>query len=355
MLVNARGGVRRNQALDSVTQAALGAAVGVAVMQRKQPLWKSALLGATLGTLPDLDVLIDKGGPIRNIVLHRAETHAIFWQSLAAPVFAAGLVWVTRTRIDLLRWTLMVWLVFVTHALCDAMTVYGTRLGLPFTDYPFGLNNLFIIDPLYTLPLLMGLTFALMLRKPSRLHWNTAGLAISSAYAVWALAAQLHVTQLALSSLEAQGASRQQVLVSPTPFNTLLWRIVVRQPGYYDEGFYSLLDPAPVIHFTRFDRGQELDTGIENHPEADLVRKFSKGFYSVQEEAGEIRITDLRMGQHPFYVFSFTIAERQMRELNLVEPKHVSNIMPLGVGLRWLWRRIQGELILPPRDISASE
>ncbi len=78
-----------DELMDSVTQAALGAAVGVAVMGRSRPVWQSALAGAVVGTLPDLDVFIDKGDPIRNMVLHRAETHALFWQALASP-FIAG-------------------------------------------------------------------------------------------------------------------------------------------------------------------------------------------------------------------------------------------------------------------------
>ena len=48
------------------------------------------------------------------------------------------------------------WLALVTHPLLDAMTVYGTQLALPFSDHPFGVGSIFIIDPLYTLPLLAG-------------------------------------------------------------------------------------------------------------------------------------------------------------------------------------------------------
>ncbi|MEY3520684.1 MAG: hypothetical protein RLZZ177_1399, partial [Pseudomonadota bacterium] len=61
--------------MDSLSQLALGAAVSVAVMGRRTAVWKSALWGAVAGTLPDLDVLIDQGDVIRNMVLHRAESH----------------------------------------------------------------------------------------------------------------------------------------------------------------------------------------------------------------------------------------------------------------------------------------
>ena len=54
----------------------------------------------------------------------------------------------------------MVWLCLVTHPLLDAFTVYGTQILLPFSDYPVGWSTLFIIDPLYTLPLVVGVVAA---------------------------------------------------------------------------------------------------------------------------------------------------------------------------------------------------
>lgn len=74
--------------MDSLTQLALGAAVGVAVMGRHTAVWKAALWGGLCSTLPDLDAFIDHGDPIRNMTLHRAESHALFWLTLASPVLA---------------------------------------------------------------------------------------------------------------------------------------------------------------------------------------------------------------------------------------------------------------------------
>ena len=68
--------------MDSLSQLALGAAVSVAVMRRRTAVWKAAAWGAVAGTLPDLDVLVDHGDPILNMVLHRAESHALFWLAL---------------------------------------------------------------------------------------------------------------------------------------------------------------------------------------------------------------------------------------------------------------------------------
>jgi inner membrane protein len=77
--------------MDSLSQFALGAAVAVALVGRRTAVWKAALWGGVVGTLPDLDALVDHGDAVRNMVLHRAETHAIFWQTLASVPLAAGI------------------------------------------------------------------------------------------------------------------------------------------------------------------------------------------------------------------------------------------------------------------------
>lgn len=338
--------------MDSVTQAALGAAVGTAILGRKRPVWQAALSGALIGTLPDLDVFIDEGDPIRNMVLHRAETHALFWQFLIAPFLAGMLAFLTRSRALFARWWLMVSLCLFTHSVLDAMTVYGTQVALPFTNYPFGLGSLFIIDPLYTLPLLLGLLLALLSGKPNRRRWNTIGLTFSTVYAFWSIGAQAHVMNMVHSVPEAQELASDRILVTPTPFNTLLWRIVLLHDDHYQEGFYSLLDPLLKsdrdIHFRSFTRGKELDRRTTDFEDANLIRAFSKGFYALSDDGRRIRITDLRMGQQPHYAFTFAFAEHHSEPIVSITPVHYTRRMPLGPGLTWLWERIRGMDTSPP-------
>lgn len=339
--------------MDSITQAALGAAVGTAVMGRSRPVWQSALAGAMIGTLPDLDVFIDKGDPVRDMVLHRAETHALFWQALVSPLIAFALAWLSGTRELFLRWWLMVILGLFTHSLLDGMTVYGTRLGLPFTDHPFGLGSLFIIDPLYTLPLLLGLALTGVLRSDRRRRWNTAGLLVSTLYAGWSVAAQAHVTQVVRETAVALELPTNRILVTPTPFNTVLWRIVLVDDAHYYEGFHSLLDPLEApdrgLDLRRLPRGAELDRRTRGFEDADMIRDFSKGFYALHDDGHRVHITDLRMGQEPYYAFSFAFAEHQSEPVTAITPVRNSRRVPLSEGLTWLWTRIQGQAVASPQ------
>jgi inner membrane protein len=332
--------------MDSLSQLALGAAIGVAVMGRRTALWKAAAWGAVAGTLPDLDVFIDHGDPIRNMVLHRAETHALFWLTLFSLPFAAAVAKLHGQWPLWRRWWLALWLALVTHPLLDAMTVYGTQLGLPFTNHPFGVGSIFIIDPVYTLPLLLGTAITL---ATTRLRANLLGLVLSTAYLGWGVAAQQHVTHIAKSTLTRQGIAAEHVLVTPTAFNTVAWRVVVMQREHYLEGFYSLLDEQRTIAFDRFDRGASLEPEVSGIPGHQRVRDFSRGFYALRQQGPRVLISDLRMGQEPTYTFTFAIAERASPAKALVVPEQVGARPDLGKFLPWLWRRIGGDPAPPPR------
>jgi inner membrane protein len=340
--------------MDSLSQIALGAAVSVAVMGRRTAVWKAALWGVVAGTLPDLDVFIDRGDAIRNMVLHRAESHALFWLTLFALPFAALVARLNGEWGLFRRWWLAMWLALVTHPLLDAMTVYGTQLALPFSNYPVGLDSIFIIDLLYTLPLLVGVSWALATRNGPRAHRgqraNAVGLLLSTAYLAWGFAAQQQVAQVARASLAQQDIAVEHLLVTPTPFNTLLWRVVVVAGDDYHEGFYSLLDARPQIAFDRFPRGMALAADLQHIDGVQRLVAFTQGFYKLEQRGSRLLITDLRMGQEPNYTFTFAVAEQHSPPVALAKPEQIEMSIDIPRSLAWLRRRALGELLPPPRN-----
>ena len=336
--------------MDSLSQLALGAAVGVAVMGRRTAVWKSALWGGVAGTLPDLDVFVRHGNPIHDMVLHRAESHALLWLTLFSLPFGAAIARLHGEWPQWRRWWAAMWLALVTHPLLDTMTVYGTQLLLPFTDHPFAVGSVFIIDPLYTVPLLAGAVWALVTKGSRRGHVaNAAGLALSTAYLAWGVAAQQHVTGIARASLAQQGIVAERVLVTPTPFNTLLWRVVAMSGDHYHEGFHALLDDTPQVTFDAFPRGNALWAQTRHIDGVQRIAAFSHGFFSLHEADGRVLISDLRMGQEPHYSFTFAVAERQSPPVPLDVPETVRTTPDLDRALPWLWRRMGGEPVPSPR------
>jgi len=295
--------------MDSVSQLVLGAAVGIAVMGKRAPVWKSALAGAVCGTLPDLDVFYDHVDAIINMTMHRTESHALFYLTLISPLMAWLMAKLFSAGQYFRRWWGTVWLALITHPLLDVMTVYGTQLGIPFTHYPFAVGSIFIIDPLYTLPLITGVGLALYREQQRGIMWNNVLLGISCLYLACTMIEQYQVTRHVGTELQRQNIDSTQVLVTPTPLNSLVWRVVVMSKDSYGEGFTSLLHPDSPIRFRFYPRGEALYEAHKDNPFLARVAWFSHGFFSVKEQGGHILVSDLRMGQEPDYTFVFDLGD----------------------------------------------
>lgn len=296
--------------MDSLTQFVLGAAVtrGVVGARARRA---APLIGGVVATLPDLDVFIPLGGTVEDFTYHRSASHSLLVLTLLAPAVAWLVHRLLRPPgVSYRRWLAAVWLTLITHPLLDALTVYGTQLLWPLTEWPFGLASVFIIDPVYTLLLLAGLLTAMWVRDPHRAgRANHIGLTLSTAYLAFGVLAQTHVYRFAEASLDRQGAAHERVLAIAAPFSSLAWRIVVMSGDSYQVAYHSLLAPAPELRLTRFPRTPALLDPVRERWEIDRLRWFTKGFYGVDEVNGEIRLTDLRMGIEPDrYAFSFVVA-----------------------------------------------
>jgi inner membrane protein len=295
--------------VDSVTQAALGAAIGGAIAPPGQRR-KALLAGAALGTLPDLDVLIDYGDAVANFTYHRGFSHSLFvLPPLAVVLWLALRRWWAPVREAPSRWLAIIGLALVTHPLLDAHTAYGTQLFWPLAVEPTMWATLFIIDPLFTVPLLIGILFAAF--RPAR-PWSgraiRACVLLSTLYLGWSWIAQSIVsrhTEEALSARDLQGAP---VFIVPTPFNTLLWRIVVLTEQGYLEGFDSLLSKGDTPDFTAYRSDRDLLEAADNVWAVSRLRWFSRDFVKASIDDDRLLITDLRMGQEPLYVFTHVVA-----------------------------------------------
>jgi inner membrane protein len=317
--------------MDSLTQLTLGAAVGEAVAGRQFGR-RAMLWGAVCGTFPDLDVFIPLGDAVRDFTYHRSFSHSLFVLALLTPLF----VWLILklhpgTRDLRARWAWLVGLVFLTHVLLDCFTVYGTQIFWPFITTPVGWSTVFIIDPLYTLPLLVGVL--------AILAWRSNPAKARRLNRAWTVGAKLEVERTARDALVDMGLDAAPLLTTPAPFNSLLWRIVVMTDEGYLEGFRSMLDGDAPVRFTAYPSDRALIHGLETDATVRRLQWFSKGFYRVTEDDGGVVISDLRMGLEPHYVFSFRVAE-----LGNPHPRPVTPVLLPGIRdfsrLRWVWARI---------------
>src|SRR3546814_9211 len=278
---------------------------------------RAALLaGAALGTLPDLDSLpiaLLTDDPVALMTLHRGASHSLFVLPLAG-----WLVWAFfrrrggRVAESPRRWFWAIQAVLLTHPLLDALTVYGTQLLWPLPLRPVMWSSVFIIDPLYTVWLLLACVAAFFLReRVAAQRTLVAGLALSTAYLGWSLAAKAMVEREADRALAAMGLADAPRFSVPTPLNTLLWRVVAMTPDGYVEGFRSLAaDEGPMVFQGHRSNTQAL-AEAQDIPAARRLAWFNHGFMRAQVADGELVLSDLRMGSEPDYFFSYAVAWRE--------------------------------------------
>ena len=327
--------------MDSLTQLALGAAVGEATAGRQ--VGRRALFwGAIAGTIPDLDVFIPLGDAVDDFTYHRSFSHSLFVLAALTPL----IVWLILklhpgTAEHRKRWFLLIYLVFATHVLLDSFTVYGTQIFWPFVTTPMTWSTIFIIDPLYTLPLLIGILAALIVSR--RYRWghsiNMLGLVLSTGYLAWTLGAKLHVEHVARNALDRQHMADTRLLTTPTPFNSLLWRVLAVDEHSYYEGYYSVFDGSNTIVFQKYPRAQHLVEPLSDYPPVQRLQWFTKDFYAAAHVNDAIVITDLRMGSEPDYVFRFKVGQMGNPHPRPAPVRQLPGIRDFQ-RLYWVWARI---------------
>jgi inner membrane protein len=211
--------------------------------------------------------------------------------------------------------------VLFTHVGLDCLTSYGTQIFWPFSRTPVIVGSVFIIDPLYTLPLAGGLLLGLRWSPSARARRlaNYAGLALSSAYLGLTLLNKAHVEDTFATALENQGHPTERVFTKPTPFNNLLWTGISEGADGFYVGFYSLLDDDPSISFRYVPKRHHLLGDAAGDPAVERLRWFSRGYFIVRRAPdGTLTVQDLRFGRNDLgltrdgaYMFTFDLRRNE--------------------------------------------
>lgn len=332
--------------MDSLTQIVLGAAVGEAVLGKKAGN-KAMIYGAIAGTIPDLDTLVGKFlDPLTAIEIHRGVSHSILFSILMAP--ALGWLVSKIHKNAAATWQNWSWLFFwslITHPLLDAHTTWGTQLFWPF-DLRLAYQNIFVIDPLYTVPFLIFLILAMRLPKTSlkRRKWNRIGLLFSSSYMVLSLVLKGIAFHKFEEALDTQEIDYLEMDTRPAPFNTILWAANIDVGDAYLLADYSFFDSKPIF-FRRVPKQHQLLGDLANTNTVSRLVKISEGWYAMTKKDGVLYFNDLRFGVYDLtseqldFAFSYRLLQDK-NGLKIEEKERDPEAMKTVMFS--LWERIWG-------------
>jgi len=343
--------------MDSVTQFALGACVGVAVLSRKVGPRRAALTGGILGTFPDLDVFLAPDDPIEAFVQHRGWSHSLFVHAALTPIFGELVRLCLNSPYPnrFLAWA-AVFLCFTSHAILDAITIYGTRLLWPFWIDPVSMGSIFIIDPLFTLPLLVAMVSAVSQRRWTTRYRRVLSLCLgfSITYLGWTILAQKTIVSRAVTLLAGKGITPDRLIATPTPFNTALWRVIaVNGDRSFNLYVPVFRDPERATLYA-YDRNLQLETCSVDDPRIRKVAQFSRGFYRLMLRDGEVSVADLRMGLTPNYAFRFVLGRLEQGKLVPAPTRRMEGHGNVSEDLDWLFANLRGIPVTRPAEAAAN-
>ena len=231
--------------MDPLTQGSLGAVLPQSVLKHEN-LGRLTLCGALAGMAPDLDIFIASNvDPLMFLVFHRQFTHALIFIPIGALIVAGCLFPFLRKSIDFKHIYLACLLGYATHGFLDSCTSYGTQLFWPFTDYRVAWNTVSVLDPAFTVPLLLAVVAGMIWRR-RWLPW--LGIAWVVAYLLVGVIQSQRAVHAGKQLAEARGHVPARLTIKPSIANQLLWRsIYEHEDVFYVDAIRVGLTSEPMV------------------------------------------------------------------------------------------------------------
>lgn len=291
--------------MDSVSQAVVGAILAQAAAPKKL-IRPATLTGAVGGTLADLDIFIkSENDPLLNLEFHRHFTHSLIFIPLGG-LIAALVCWIfLRKKLSFKALYLFATLGYATSGLLDACTTYGTHLFWPFSQAQTAWSLIAILDPVFTLTLLLLGSFACIKYKP---NLSRIGLVFGLSYLALGFWQQQRVVDSLTELTQSRGHTPERISAHPTLGNLVLWRGIYEYEGEcYIEAFNVGLVRRDIVHYpgpqvTLLDRQRDFpEIAPDSLLQKDITRFYEFSARWVSQPAGSppFLLTDLRYSLFP--------------------------------------------------------
>lgn len=263
--------------MDLITHSALGAAVAITLAAPRY-LRQAAVAGAVIALLPDVDIFLGAGDdPLQPLVGHRHFTHSL----LMAPVVAGLLAMMSRffrLAMPAGQFFLVALGAYISACLLDWCTAYGTHLLWPILPDAYALAIIAVVDPVFTLILIIGITLALWRRQKRAVF---VALTAALLYLLLGCVQHWRALQEARQLADQRQLTHATIEVKPTLGNLLLWRSIMvdSQSNIYVD---AIRTGAATDIYTG-ERGhlitpQQLQTLVADHPARETILRYQQQY-----------------------------------------------------------------------------
>ena len=217
--------------MDPLSQGVLGASLPLSVSNKKNIVFVF-IVGFLAGIFPDIDIFFrSNDDPLLFLEFHRQFTHSLIFIPFGGLVFTLifyGLFF-RLIPFSFLKTWLFATTGYATHGLLDACTSYGTQLLWPFSNERISWNNISIIDPLFTFPVLFFLVISLLNRRS---FWAKIALGWAFIYLFIGFIQNHRAEQVANEIIIERNHAPENISVKPSFGNLILWKIIYEYNGH---------------------------------------------------------------------------------------------------------------------------
>ena len=287
--------------MDPLTQGTIGAVLPQAL--GKKNLGIVALLGFLSGMAPDLDILIRSStDPLLSLEYHRQFTHSLVFIPFGGLICALFLFVVLKkiSPFNFKKTWLYCTLGYGTHGLIDACTSYGTLLFWPFSHMRIAWNNISIIDPLFTLPLILLIGLATIKKK---IIYSKIALAWAVTYLT--LGVYLHNVAINVGKeiAEQRGHIVNRIKAKPSFGNLILWKTIYESNDHFyvdaTNLFFRNIIPGESIKKLDLNKNFPwLGRESQQYKDVERFKWFSNDFLAVNPN-NRNQIIDIRYSGIP--------------------------------------------------------
>ena len=286
--------------MDPLSQGAVGAAFAQSSANKKN-IFKIGVIGFLAGLAPDLDILIKSStDPILFLEYHRQFTHSLFFIPFGSLVVALMLFPFFKSSMSIKTVYYASLLGYATHGLLDTCTSYGTQLFWPFSNERVTWNNISIVDPLFTIPVLILVVIAIKTKKKIfsffSIGWIIFYLSLGFIQYERALLAAVELAQV-------RGHSPERLTLKPSFGNLILWKSIYQ----HKETFY--VDAIRTAQSSTWCTGESirvfdyqyhlpnLEKESQQKKDIERFRWFSQDYLGYDKERNIV--TDVRYSMIP--------------------------------------------------------
>ncbi len=264
----------------------------------------AAGIGALAGMAADLDIFLrSESDPLLTLDYHRGFTHGLVFIPFGALVVALVLQLFVQRWMRFRETFVASFAAWSVHGLLDAATSYGTRLWWPFSDERVAWNLVAVVDPLYTVPLLL-LLLPLFWKRGRQ--WPALALSWALLYLGLGYVQQERATEAARELAQSRGHQPAVIEAKPSIFNNILFRILYEADGFYyvdavRVGYFSKAQyfegkRVPVLDLPKTFPNLDPDTTLAR--DIERFRRFSMGYLYLAPGEAPI-VSDLRYSWLP--------------------------------------------------------